>query len=290
MSDLLVRAITSDGLVKAMALSSRDLVDRAREIHGCSPLAAVALGRTLTAASMLGASLKEERGSVTLQVRGGGPLGAITAVGDCGGGVRGYLQNPGVDLPLRPDGKLDVGAGVGREGRLTVVKDLNLREPYVGTVELRSGEIAEDVAAYFAESEQIPTACALGVLVDTDRTVRAAGGYLLQMLPGAGEDVISRLEESVSRLGPVTAALDRGLSPEELLREALRGFRVDILETQEVAYVCPCNRDRVARAVLAMGREEIKKLAREQENTEITCQFCDRKYHFGREELLKMAE
>ena len=182
MSDQLVRAITSDGMVKAVAVSTRDLTERARNIHKTLPVATAALGRTLAAASMLGNALKEQQGSVTLQIKGGGPLGSILAVSDCEGNVRGYVQNPQVDLPLRSDGKLNVGAAVGGDGTLTVMRDLGLKEPYVGSVELLSGEIAEDLAAYFVESEQIPTACALGVLVDRDQSVRAAGGYLIQLL------------------------------------------------------------------------------------------------------------
>ena len=196
MSDQLIRAISSDGRVKAVAVSTRDLTERARQIHKTLPVATAALGRALAAASMMGNALKEDGASVTLQIKGGGPLGTLLAVSDNQGNVRGTVDDPQVDLPLRPDGKLDVGAAVGQDGTLTVIRDLNMKEPYVGSVGLLGGEIAEDLAAYFVESEQIPTACGLGVLVDRDQSVLAAGGYLIQLLPGAGEDTIAKVEGS----------------------------------------------------------------------------------------------
>ena len=214
--DKLVRAITAGGMVQAVAVSTRDLTERARNIQKSLPVATAALGRALAAASMMGNALKDPRASLTLQIRGGGPLGTILAVSDAAGNVRGYVQNPQTDLPLRPDGKLDVGGAVGSEGTLTVIKDLGMKEPYTGSVGLLGGEIAEDLAAYFVESEQIPTACALGVLVDRDQSVRAAGGYIIQLLPGAGEDVIARVEGGVMAAGPVTGLLERESSPEAL--------------------------------------------------------------------------
>ena len=210
MSDQLVRAISKDGFVKAVAVSTRDLTERARQIHHTLPVATAALGRTLAAASMMGNALKGDGASVTLQVKGGGPLGTILAVSDNEGNVRGTVDNPAVDIPLRPDGKLDVGSAVGCDGTLTVIRDLNMKEPYVGSVGLLGGEIAEDLAAYFVESEQIPTACGLGVLVDRDQSVLAAGGYLIQLLPGAGEDVISKVEGGVMAAGSVTGMLQAG--------------------------------------------------------------------------------
>ncbi|MDR3729765.1 MAG: Hsp33 family molecular chaperone HslO, partial [Oscillospiraceae bacterium] len=258
MSDQLVRALTSDGMVKAVAVSTRDLTERARNIHKTLPVATAALGRTLAAASMLGNALKEQQGSVTLQIKGGGPLGSILAVSDCEGNVRGYVQNPQVDLPLRSDGKLNVGAAVGGDGTLTVMRDLGLKEPYVGSVELLSGEIAEDLAAYFVESEQIPTACALGVLVDRDQSVRAAGGYLIQLLPGAGEDVISRVERGVLAAGQVTGLLDKNPDPETMLKTVLSDFDLEILETSPIEYRCYCSRERVTRALISLGADELE--------------------------------
>ena len=283
--DQLVRAMTKDGFVKAVAVTTRDLTERARTIHRTLPVATAALGRTLAAASMMGNALKAEGASLTLQIKGGGPLGTILAVSDTEGNVRGYVQNPQADLPLRPDGKLDVGAAVGADGALTVIKDLDMKEPYIGSVGLLSGEIAEDLAAYFVESEQIPTACALGVLVDRDQSVKAAGGYIIQLLPGAGEDVIAKVEGGVLAAGPVTALLERNSSPEALLRTVLSDFEVEILETAPIAYRCRCTRDRVERALISMGVEELENLLEEQGGCELTCQFCDRIYRFTRADL-----
>ena len=283
--DQLVRAMTKDGFVKAVAVTTRDLTERARTIHRTLPVATAALGRTLAAASMMGNALKVEGASLTLQIKGGGPLGTILAVSDTEGNVRGYVQNPQADLPLRPDGKLDVGAAVGADGALTVIKDLDMKEPYIGSVGLLSGEIAEDLAAYFVESEQIPTACALGVLVDRDQSVRASGGYLIQLLPGAAEDAIAKVEGGVLAAGPVTALLERNSSPEALLRTVLSDFEVEILETAPIAYRCRCTRDRVERALISMGVEELENLLEEQGGCELTCQFCDRIYRFTRADL-----
>ena len=287
--DKLVRAITSDGMVQAVAVSTRDLTERARQIHTTLPVATAALGRTLAAAAMMGNALKEADASLTLQIKGGGPLGTILAVSDAAGNVRGYVQQPHVDLPLRPDGKLDVGAAVGSEGTLTVIKDLGMKEPYVGSVQLLGGEIAEDLAAYFVESEQIPTACALGVLVDRDQSVKAAGGYIIQLLPGAGEDTIAKVEGGVLAAGAVTALLAGNDDPEALLRRVLSDFDVEILETSPVAYRCYCSRERVERALISLGAEELEKIVAEQEGCELTCQFCDAVYRYSREELENLA-
>ena len=283
--DKLVRAISADGQVKAVAVSTRELTERARQIHTTLPVATAALGRALAGASMMGNALKEEGASLTLQIKGGGPLGTVLAVSDPEGNVRGYVQQPHVDIPLRSDGKLDVGAAVGHEGTLTVIKDLGMKEPYVGSVELLGGEIAEDLAAYFVESEQIPSACALGVLVDRDQSVRAAGGYLIQLLPGAGEDVIAKVEGGVMAAGAVTAMLDGNDDPESMLRRVLSDFELEILETTPVEYRCYCSRQRVERALISLGAEELESLLREQGGCELTCQFCDTIHRFSAEEL-----
>jgi len=212
-------------------------------------------------------------------------LGTILAVSDAAGDVRGYVQNPHIDLPLREDGKLDVGAAVGCDGTLTVIKDLRMKEPYVGSVGLLGGEIAEDLAAYFVESEQIPTACALGVLVGLDQSVAAAGGYLIQLLPGAGEELIAQIESGVKKLGPVSAALDRGLDAEGLLRAVLEGFSLEILKKHPVSYRCACSRERVIRALISLGKQELQSLIDEQGQAELSCQFCDKIYRFDRGEL-----
>ncbi len=283
--DQIVRAIAKNAPVKAMAISARDMVERARAIHDCWPVAAAALGRLLMAASMMGAAMKEEAGAVTLRVKGGGPLGALTAVSDSRGNVRGYVQNPAVDVPRKAKGKLDVGAAVGCNGELTVIRDLGLKEPYIGSVQLVGGEIAEDVAAYFVESEQVPTACALGVLIAPSQTVQAAGGYLIQLLPGADETVVSAVERGVARLGAVSARLDAGTDPLGLLREVLGEFDLEVLETSPIEYRCYCTRERVSRALISLGRAELDALIKEQGGAELTCQFCDEVYRFNAQEL-----
>ena len=288
--DKLVRAITADGAVKAVAVTTKDLTERVRNIHKTLPVATAALGRALAAASMMGNALKEDAASLTLQIKGGGPLGTVLAVSDHLGNVRGYVQNPQVDLPLREDGKLNVGAAVGADGTLTVIKDIGLKEPYIGSVGLLGGEIAEDLAAYFVESEQIPTACALGVLVDRDQSVKAAGGYIIQLLPGAGEDVIAKVEGGVMAAGAVTSLLDRDPDPEALLRTVLSDFEVEILETSPIEYRCYCSRDRVERALISMGAAELEDLLAEQGGCELGCQFCDEVYHYSAEELQELID
>lgn len=285
MADSIIRVLAKDAPVKASVITARGMVERARQIHRTLPVATAALGRSLMAASILGDQLKEREASLTLQIRGGGPLGNITVVSDSAGNVRGYVQNPQVDLPLKRPGKLDVGGAVGREGTLTVIKDLRLKEPYIGSIPLLSGEIAEDVTAYLAGSEQIPSACALGVLVDTDQSVLCAGGYLIQLLPGADDGVAQRVEQGVARAGAVSRALQGGLGGVELVRQVLEGFELEVLSEEPVEYRCYCGRDRVTRALISMGREELKDLIREQGGAELTCQFCDAVYHFTREEL-----
>ena len=285
MSDQLVRAISKDGFVKAVAVSTKDLTERARQIHRTLPVATAALGRTLAAASMMGNMLKGEGSSLTLQIKGDGPLGRVLAVSDNEGNVRGTVDNPAVDLPLRPDGKLDVGAAVGMDGTLTVIRDLNMKEPYVGSVGLLGGEIAEDLAAYFVESEQIPTACGLGVLVDRDQSVLTAGGYIIQLLPGAGEDVITKVEGGIMAAGSVSKMLGENDDPEAMLRTALSDFDLEILEKSPISYKCYCSRERMERALISMGREELRSLIDEQGKAELTCQFCDNVQTFTREQL-----
>lgn len=281
----IVRIITTDGLVMASAITGTDLVARAREIHHTSPTATAALGRSLMACSMMGNQLKGEDNSLTLQIRGDGPLGGITCVSDSQGNVRGYVVHPQADVARKQEGKLDVGAAVG-EGSLTVIKDLGMRDPYVGSIALVSGEIAEDVTAYFAESEQIPTACALGVLVQGGSgEVLTAGGYLIQLLPGAGEDTIDKVERGLQRVGYVTGHLKQGKSALELIRDVLGEFEIEVLETCPVEYRCYCSRERVVRALISIGTQEMKNLIEEQGQAEMTCQFCDRVYRFNQEEL-----
>ncbi len=285
MADRIVRAISTDGMVQAAAICSRDLTERARQIHKTLPVATAALGRALAAASMMGNALKSDGASLTLQFKGGGPLGTVLAVSDNEGCVRGYVTNPHTDLPLRPDGKLDVGGAVGHEGTLTVIKDLHMKEPYVGTIDLLGGEIAEDVAGYFVESEQIPTACALGVLVDRDQSVKSAGGYLIQLMPGAGEDTIAKVEGGVMAAGPVSAILEQNDDPEALLRTVMSDFDLKILETCPVSYKCYCSRQRVERALISLGKSELEQMLAEQGGCQLTCQFCDAVYDFSADDL-----
>jgi molecular chaperone Hsp33 len=283
--DYMVRMIARDAPVKAMAITGRSMVQRAREIHHTSPVATAALGRSLLIASMLGSQLKEDDGSVTLRIQGDGVLGGILVVADSDGAARGYVYNGQAEVPEQYPGKLDVGGAVGRKGTLTVIKDLKLKEPYVGTVPLVSGEIAEDITAYFAESEQIPSACALGVLVERDTSVAAAGGYLIQLLPGADRELALRVEEGIRSFGAVTPALCRNLSPEELVRGAVPGLDWEVLEKTPAAYRCLCSRERMQTALVSMGREELQEILDTEGRAEITCQFCDKVQVFRREEL-----
>lgn len=290
MKDYLVRGMSMDGFVKMVAIRSTELVRRAAEIHHTTPNATAALGRALTAASMMGNMQKVEEGSMTLQIRGGGPIGTITCVSDAAGNVRGVVTNANVPLAEKYPGKLDVGATVGVDGTLTVIRDLRMKEPYAGSVQLVSGEIGDDVTAYFAESEQTPTACALGVLVDTDCSVKVAGGYLLQLLPGAPDEVIDKLETGIKRAGAVTAMLDAGMSPEDILGQVCGDLGVLFLETTEVEYKCYCSRDRVTSALISIGREELQEIVEDGKPFPVECQFCDTVYTFTPEEVTGILE
>lgn len=286
----LIRCITSCGQVMATAVDTTDIVARAEEIHTTSAVVTAALGRLLTAGAMMGNMLKGRDDSITLKIAGGGPTGSLIVVSDSEGNVRGYVQNSVVELPLNANGKLDVGGAVGKDGYLYVLKDLGLKEPFSGTVPLVSGEIAEDITSYYALSEQIPTVCALGVLVNPDLTVRAAGGYIIQLLPAAEDSTIDKLEESISKMKPVTTLLDSGMSPEEIVKEALSGFPVEVLYEQDIEYKCNCSRDRVSQALISVGREELTKMAEELPEVEVNCHFCDKTYKFTKKEILKFSQ
>lgn len=286
--DRMIRAIAADAEIQIVAVQTTEMVEQARNIHKTLPLATAALGRTLTITSMMGNQLKVENGSVTVQVRGDGPLGTIVCVADSEGYARGYLQNPALDLPLRSDGKLNVGLGVGF-GHLMVIKDIGLKDPVTGTTELVNGEIAEDVTRYFVESEQIPSACALGVLVNTDQSVRQAGGYLVQLMPGAKDADIDRLEQNIAKAGAMTTMLDKGMSLEDIVHAVLDGFAVQFLEESPVGYRCNCNESKVTRALISLGVQELNDMADEGKPTEITCQFCDHVYAFTPEQLRELA-
>ena len=279
-----------DGFVKVVAIRSTELVRKGAQMQGTTPNATAAFGRALTAASMMGNMQKVENGSMTLQIRGGGPIGTITVVSDPEGNVRGCVTEPKVELVEKYPGKLDVGATVGNDGALTVIRDLQMKEPYVGQVPLVSGEIGDDVTAYFAQSEQTPTACALGVLVDTDCSVKVAGGYLIQLLPGAPEETVDALERGIQRAGAVTAMLDAGLTPEDMLGQICGELGVVFMETTEVAYKCYCSRKRVTGALISLGRQELTEIMEEGEAFPVSCQFCDQQYSFTPEDIRKLLE
>ena len=285
MNDYIVRGMTLDGFVKVAAIRSTEIVREAARIHKTSANATAAFGRALTAASMMGNMQKVDNGSMTMQIKGGGPIGMIVCVSDATGNVRGYVTEPHVPLMEKYPGKLDVGATVGTDGTLTVIRDLQMKEPYVGSVELVSGEIGDDVTAYFAQSEQTATACALGVLVDRDQTVKVAGGYILQLLPDAPDEVIDKLEAGIKRAGAVTPMLEQGMTPEDILGQVCGDLGVAFMETTEVCYKCYCSRERVQSALISLGRKELTEIRDEGKPFPVECQFCDTVYTFTPEDF-----
>lgn len=281
----LLRLITKDGAVMASVVDTTDIVNRAEQIHKTSAVVTAALGRLLTAASMMGNMLKGDEHSITLRLAGNGPAGHIVAVSDSNGNVRGYATNPVVELPLNQEGKLDVAAAVGKEGFLHVIKDLGLNEPYNGSIPLVSGEVAEDVTAYYAISEQIPTVCALGVLINPDLSVQAAGGFIVQLLPSADENTISIIEKNISNIPAISEMLSQGMTLEAIIKRVLAGFDIEVLAEHTVLYKCNCSRERVERALISLGKEELTKIAEDKEKVEVKCQFCDNKYYFNPEQI-----
>lgn len=291
--DKLVRGSSTDGSIRVFAAITTELVNEAHRIHNTSATASAALGRLLTGAAIMGAQLKSESDSVTLQINGEGPLGIMIAVTDSSSRVRGYAANPQADLPLNASGKLDVGGAVG-PGFLSVVRDLGLKEPYIGRTPLVSGEIAEDMTYYFAKSEQVPTAVALGVLVDTDLSIKAAGGYMIQLMPEATEETAEKLTNIIENAPSVTEMIESGMSAEDIAFSITNGF--DMLIENNAAhpeYKCKCSRERMERALISIGKQEIEDIIKEQGEAEMSCQFCDKKYHFDKselEELFKKAK
>ena len=290
MNDYLVRGMTMDGFVKVVAIRSTEIVRRGAQIHKTAPNATAAFGRALTAASMMGNMQKVENGSMTLQIKGDGPIGSIVCVSDAEGNVRGYVYEPNVPLVEKYPGKLDVGATVGTQGTLTVIRDLQMKEPYVGSVQLVSGEIGDDVTAYFAQSEQTSTACALGVLVDRDCSVKVAGGYLLQLLPGAPDEVIDKLEAGIQRAGAVTTMLEQGMTPEDILGQVCGDLGVVFMETAEVSYKCYCSQERVTAALVSLGKKELTEIMEEEKIFPVECQFCDHVYSFTPQDIKALLE
>lgn len=286
--DRIIRATAGDGMIKMAVISARDLAERARKIHLLSPTASAALGRTLCAASLLGEMMKEDKASLTIRINGGGPLGSIVAVSDSEGCVRGYVSNPACDLPLRADGKLDVGGAVGRDGMFTVSRDIGLREPYIGSTELVSGEIAEDLTRYLLESEQVASACALGVLVDTDHSIKAAGGFIVQLMPGADEALITKLEDNIFMMDALTTILAED-GAEAVFNQVLAGLEHHVVGEVPVCYRCTCSRERVSGALKVIERSELEEIIAEGKNCEISCQFCDKVYVFTPDDLRAIA-
>lgn len=286
----LIRTITSDGAVMATALDSTDIVAKAEQYHKTSAVVTAALGRLLTAASIMGNMMKGQKDTVTVRITGNGPVGALVAVADSKGDVRGYVTNPRVEIPLKENGKLDVSGAVGTEGFIYVIKDIGLKEPYSGSVPLVSGEIAEDVTAYYAVSEQIPTVCALGVLVNPDLTVKKAGGVLIQLLPGADDSTIDKLEENLKHIRPITTMMDEGMDIKDIVFTMLEGFDTEVLYEESPHYSCPCNRERVKSVLSSISTDELDSMAEEMEEIKVECHFCDKEYIFSPKEVKAISE
>ncbi len=287
--DYIVRATAAGAQIRAFAVNAKELTERARQIHNSSPVVTAALGRLLAGGAMMGAMLKSENDMLTIQVKGDGPVGSLTVTADAKGNVKGYVREPQVVLPVNSKGKLDVGGAVGR-GVLSVIKDMGLKEPYIGQTELQTGEIAEDLTYYFAVSEQVPSSVGLGVLMDKDNTVKQAGGFILQLMPFAEEAVIGKLEKNLAEFSSVTKVLDDGCTPEEMLDKLLTGLDMEISDRMETKYYCGCSKERVERAIISIGRKEIEEMIADGKEIEVGCQFCNRKYWFSVEDLNGMLK
>ncbi len=289
MEDYILRATAGDLQIRAFAAVTRETVEYARAAHNTSPVATAALGRLLTAGAMMGAMMKGDRDILTLKIDGDGPIGGITVTADSRARVKGYVQNPEVLIHANAKGKLDVAGAVG-EGELTVIRDIGMKEPYVGRTRLVSGEIAEDLTYYFASSEQIPSAVALGVLMNRENTVRQAGGFIIQLMPGADEEMIATLEQKLAGITSVTSLLDRGMKPEDILEEVLGSFGLEITDKMPVRFYCDCSRERVEKALVSIGEKELTQMIEEGKPVEVKCHFCSHAYHFQPEDLRRLLE
>ncbi|KXZ40267.1 molecular chaperone Hsp33 [Alkalithermobacter thermoalcaliphilus JW-YL-7 = DSM 7308] len=288
--DYIVRATDKDNKIRIFAALTTDMVEMARKTHNTTPVATAALGRTLTATSIMGTMMKSDKDKLTITIKGNGPIGSIVAVSNSKGVVKGYVSNPDVDVPLKYEGKLDVSAAVGKEGSLTVIKDLGLKKPYIGKYELVSGEIAEDFTAYFAHSEQQPSAVALGVLVDVDYSVKAAGGFIVQLMPDASEEVITTLENNLSKMEPISTLIDKGKTPEDIIAIVLDGLEYNILEKHNVKFECDCSRERIEKALITLGENTLSEILHEDKKAEVVCHFCNEKYQFSEKQLKNIIE
>ncbi|QQY80362.1 molecular chaperone Hsp33 [Keratinibaculum paraultunense] len=288
MKDYIIRGISKDKTFRLFVARTTNLVEKARRIHNTSPTATAALGRALTAAVMMGITMKGEKDSLTFKIEGNGPIGSIVTVANSRGEVKGYVDNPYADIPSRPDGKLDVGGLVGKDGQLVVIKDLGLKEPYIGMANLVSGEIAEDLVHYFYISEQQPSAVSLGVLVDKDISVKAAGGYMLQLLPDIADKDLDRIEKILSKAKPVSTLINEGLTPEEIMVELFGEFDMEILDKRFIDFKCNCQREKIENILLSLGKEEIEDMIKKDGKAEIVCNFCNSKYLFSKEDLYKL--
>lgn len=286
----IVRYITEDGSAFVIAADTTDMVGMAEQIHKTSAVNTAALGRLMTAASMMGDMLKGKDDSITLRMNGGGPAGSLIAVSDSEGNARGYVQNPVVEIPSNEKGKLDVKGTVGTNGYLYVMKDIGLKEPYVGQTEIISGEIAEDITNYFVSSEQTPSVCALGVLVNPDLTVAAAGGFIIQLLPFCPDEVISKIEYAVETLEPVTAMLSKGMTPDDIAKAAMKGLELSKLDESEIEYRCNCSKEKVEAALISTGRASLEDMISSGENTKVECHFCDKTYEFTPDDIQKLLD
>lgn len=289
MSDYIIRATAANNQIRAFAITSREMVEKSRQIHNTSPVATAALGRLLTAGAMMGVMMKGEKDVLTIQMKGDGKINGITVTADSKGNVKGYPGNPNVIIPPNYLGKLDVGAAIGY-GTLTVIKDLGLKEPYVSQLPLTTSEVADDLTYYFASSEQVPSAVALGVLMEKNNTVKQAGGFIIQLMPFAEEKVIETLEEKISKITSITSLLEKGMSPEDILREVLEGFDVEIMDKLETGYNCNCSRERVKKVLMSIGRKELEDIVNDGEDVELNCHFCNTSYKFSIDEIKEILE